>query len=313
MSNEISIDIIKPIFNTSPLRYPGGKTRACKKLDEILNQYFKKEINNKSNKSFDTIVSPFFGGGSFEFYLQNKYNLNIIANDKFAPLYNFWNICKNEKKNNSENNNNNNNDNDNDNRKDKLYISLYNDVISGISKEQFLEYRKNVLIETDKINQAEQYFIINRCSFSGATLSGGFSQEASKKRFTKSSVDRIKALDLSKFQIHNKDFEDFIKEIYQANTQNNALLFLDPPYYLEKNSKLYGNNGDMHENFEHKKLFDLLSKEENKNIKFMMTYNNCDYIKDLYSQNKNCKILDVNWSYGMNKSKESSEIVIIRN
>ena len=301
MSNEISIDIIKPIFNTSPLRYPGGKTRACKKLDEILNQYFKKEINNKSNKSFDTIVSPFFGGGSFEFHLQNNYNLNIIANDKFTPLYNFWNICKNNDKN------------DNENEKDQLCKALYNDITTSISKEQFLEYRKNVLIETDKINQAEQYFIINRCSFSGATLSGGFSQEASKKRFTKSSVDRIKALDLSKFQIHNKDFEDFIKEIYQANTQNNALLFLDPPYYLEKNSKLYGNNGDMHENFEHKKLFDLLSKEENKNIKFMMTYNNCDYIKDLYSQNNNCKILDVNWSYGMNKTKESSEIVILRN
>ena len=83
--------------------------------------------------------------------------------------------------------------------------------------------------------------------------------------------------------------------------------------YLEQNSKLYGTNGDMHENFEHKKLYDLLSNEENKNIKFMMTYNNCDYIKDLYMQNKNCKILDVNWSYGMNKSKESSEIVILRN
>ena len=313
MLNEISIDITKPISNTSPLRYPGGKTRACKKLDEILNQYFKKEIKNKSNKSFDTIVSPFFGGGSFEFHLQNNYNLNIIANDKFTPLYNFWNICKNNDKN------------ENNNGKDQLCKALYNDVISGISKEKFLEYRKNVLIETDKIKQAEQYFIINRCSFSGATLSGGFSEEASKKRFTKSSVDRIKALDLSKFQIHNKDFEDFIIETYQTsnlqthtNTKNNnnhtnLLLFLDPPYYLEKNSKLYGNNGDMHENFEHKKLFDLLSKEENKNIKFMMTYNNCDYIKDLYSQNKNCKILDVNWSYGMNKSKESSEIVIIRN
>ena len=315
MSNEISIDIIKPIFNTSPLRYPGGKTRACKKLDEILNQYFKKEMNNKSNKSnksFDTIVSPFFGGGSFEFHLQNNYNLNIIANDKFTPLYNFWNTCKNEKKNNDKNENNN--------GKDQLCKALYNDIATSISKEQFLEYRKNVITETDKIKQAEQYFIINRCSFSGATLSGGFSQEASKKRFTKSSVDRIKALDLSKFQIHNKDFEDFIKEIYQTSnsqtnsiSQNNALLFLDPPYYLEKNSKLYGNNGDMHENFEHKKLYDLLSNEENKNIKFMMTYNNCDYIKNLYSQNNNYKILDVNWSYGMNKSKESSEIVILRN
>ena len=303
MLNEISIDITKPISNTSPLRYPGGKTRACKKLDEILNQYFKKEINNKLNKSFDTIVSPFFGGGSFEFHLQNNYNLNIIANDKFTPLYNFWNICKN---------------NDNNTGKNQLCKSLYNDIATGISKEQFLEYRKNVVTETDKLKQAEQYFIINRCSFSGATLSGGFSKESSIKRFTKSSVDRIKALDLSKFQIHNKDFEDFIKETYHTNTKNNnnhtnLLLFLDPPYYLEKNSKLYGTNGDMHENFEHKKLFDLLSNDENKNIKFIMTYNNCKYIKDLYTQNNNCKILDVNWSYGMNKSKESSEIVILRN
>ena len=182
-------DIIKPISNTSPLRYPGGKTRACKKLDEILNQNFTEEMNNKSNKSFDTVVSPFFGGGSFEFHLQNKYNLNIIANDKFTPLYNFWNICKN---------------NDNNTGKNQLCKSLYNDIATGISKEQFLEYRKNVLTETDKLKQAEQYFIINRCSFSGATLSGGFSKESSIKRFTKSSVDRIKALDLSKFQIYQQ-------------------------------------------------------------------------------------------------------------
>ena len=39
-----------------------------------------------------------------------------------------------------------------------------------------------------------------------------------------------------------------------------------------------------------------------------MTYNNCQYIKDLY---KDFIILDIDWSYGMNKTKESSEIVII--
>ncbi len=39
-----------------------------------------------------------------------------------------------------------------------------------------------------------------------------------------------------------------------------------------------------------------------------MTYNNCDYIKNLY---KDFKIIETYWSYGMNKSKESSEIVII--
>ena len=78
--------------NISPLRYPGGKTRACKKLDSILQEYF-------NIKNFDNIVSPFFGGGSFEFYMQNNYNLNIIANDKFTPLYNFWITCKSNKEN----------------------------------------------------------------------------------------------------------------------------------------------------------------------------------------------------------------------
>ena len=57
----------KKFNNKSPLRYPGGKTRARNKLHEILLDNF--EITN-----FKGIISPFFGGGSFELYLQNKYN-----------------------------------------------------------------------------------------------------------------------------------------------------------------------------------------------------------------------------------------------
>ena len=60
----------------------------------------------------------------------------------------------------------------------------------------------------------------------------------------------------------------------------------------------------MHENFNHEKLFQVLKKRKN----WIMTYNNCDYIRDLY---KNYEIREVKWSYGMNTSKESSEIVII--
>ena len=59
-----------------PLRYPGGKTRATKKLETILNENF--NITN-----FDNLVSLFFGGGSFEFHIQNTYKLNIIANINF--------------------------------------------------------------------------------------------------------------------------------------------------------------------------------------------------------------------------------------
>ncbi len=258
--------------NSSPLRYPGGKTRACAKLDTIINEHF-------DVKNIKKIISPFFGGGSFEFFLQNKYDYKIIANDKFKPLYIFWKVCKN---NNS-----------------KLTEKLYN--VKKITKEDFNNYRNKIMEEKDDLTQAYYYFIINRCSFSGATLSGGFSSEASTKRFTISSIDKIKKLNLEKFKISNKDFEQFIEKYYD---KPNSLMFLDPPYYLEAGSKLYGNNGDMHETFNHEKLFNSLSNKKH----WMMTYNNCPYIRELY---KDFIILDVNWSYGMNKSKESSEIVII--
>ena len=142
--------------------------------------------------------------------------------------------------------------------------------------------------------------MINRCSFSGSTFSGGFSQESSIKRFTKSSIEKIKKLDLSNIQFYNEDFEKFIND----NSTDKSLIFLDPPYYLEKKSKLYGNNGDLHENFNHEKLFEVIKKYDN----WLLTYNNCDYIKELY---KNYKIIEVSWSYSMNKTKQSSEIIIL--
>jgi DNA adenine methylase len=255
--------------NVSPLRYPGGKTRACKILDQIV-------IDNFDIDSINTIISPFFGGGSFEFYMQNKYNMDIIANDKFNPLYTFWNQCKI--------------------NKNELCNKLYNEP--KITKSKFTDYRNSIIATTNDLDKAIKYFVINRCSFSGATLSGGFSEEASVKRFTKSSIDRINKLKLDKFSIYNMDFSDFIED------NNNGLIFLDPPYYLEKQSKLYGNNGDMHESFNHNQLYDTIKEYD----QWIMTYNNCDYIRELYSD---YTIIDAEWSYGMNKSKKSSEIIII--
>ena len=257
--------------NVSPLRYPGGKTRACKILDQVVNDHF--DIDN-----IDTIISPFFGGGSFEFHMQNKYDMDIIANDKFNPLYTFWNQCKI--------------------NKNELCNKLYNEP--KITKDKFTDYRTSIMNTTNDLDKAIKYFVINRCSFSGATLSGGFSEEASVKRFTKSSIDRINKLNLNKFSIYNMDFSDFIKD------NNDGLIFLDPPYYLEKQSKLYGNNGDMHESFNHNQLYNTIKEYD----QWIMTYNNCDYIRELY---KDYTIIDAEWSYGMNKSKKSSEIIIINN
>lgn len=260
-------------MNQSPLRYPGGKTRACKILNEIVSQYF--DISE-----FDSIISPFFGGGSFEFHMQNKYQLRIIANDKFAPLANFWRTCKM--------------------AQDEL-VSELEKKIDRISKTEFLEYRAKIMEEPQQLEQSVMYFIINRCSFSGATLSGGFSQDASKNRFTRSSIQKIAQLCLENFEIANLDFTDFLA---QLEPSPRGLLFLDPPYYLQGGSNLYGKSGDMHEGFPHEVLFRVIQNRQN----WIMTYNDCQYIRDLY---KDFVIIPAEWSYGMNKTKKSSEIVII--
>ena len=262
----------KKLNNNSPLRDPGGKTRACKILNKMITEHF--DITQ-----FDTLCSPFFGGGSFEFYFQNNYNHKLIVNDKFTPLYNFWKQIKTNK------------------------MILYNELtkIPSVSKEQFTNYKNTIMdLNDNMLQQSIQYFIINRCSFSGATLSGGFSEEASLKRYTLSSINKIKLLDFTNIDIYNFDFEYFINNF----TNEKTLIYLDPPYYLEKQSKLYGKNGDMHEKFNHNLLYELIKTKRN----WMITYNNCEYIKNLY---KDYLIIDVNWSYGMNTSKNSSEIIII--
>ena len=255
--------------NKSPLRYPGGKTRACKVLDEIISV-------NYDIEKYDCLISPFFGGGSFEFYFQNKYGKHIYANDKFTPLYNFWTQAQN--------------------NKDNVCTTLRQ--LINIDKKQFQEYQ-NKVIECEPFQQALYFFIINRCSFNGSTLSGGFSLEASKMRFTPSSINNIEKLNLSNIDFSNEDFSTFLEK----HKDKNALIFLDPPYYIE-NSKLYGSKGNLHESFQHSELFVQLKNYSD----WILTYNNCDFIRELY---KDYTILDVNWSYGMNKTKKSSEIVIL--
>jgi DNA adenine methylase len=270
--------------NVSPLRYPGGKTRACKIIEQTMLQYF-------DMTQFDTIVSPFLGGGSFEFYLQNKYNLKLVANDKFTPLYNFWKQVK----------------------TDKHALCDHLRKIGPVSKEQFMSYRDAIMgLRDDTLQQAIYYFVINRCSFSGATLSGGFSAEASAKRFTPSSINKIEALDFTNIELYNEDFSDFlsaannivsgVNNAVSGTNKSGSFMFVDPPYYLEQ--KLYGMNGDMHEGFDHELLFDVLHTKNN----WLITYNNCEYIRNLY---KDYTIIEVQWSYGMNASKASSEIIIV--
>jgi len=240
----------------SPLRYPGGKTRAIKILEKYIPEGTKQ------------ICSPFFGGGSFELHLEEK-GIKIHGYDYFLPLVNFWN---------------------NQGFPMWCYVDNYH---KNMSKDLFKNLQQNIMQETNPIKQGAMFYVLNRCSFSGSTLSGGMSPGT--KRFTKKSVDYIDRTKLGlPFEIQNLSFEKSIPK-------HDCLIFADPPYYIEQN--LYGNKGDMHKGFNHELLKDVLLENRN----FVLTYNDCDYIRELY---KFFKVDEVSWSYGMNKSKKSKEIII---
>ena len=252
-------------MSKSPLRYPGGKSRAIKILERYL-----KEFPNRN-----VLLSPFFGGGSFELFAKSK-GFMVLGNDLFGPLYTFWKVLQNEK------------------------TRLIQEIKSKmpVSKEDFMHFR-SILCNAKDLEKASLYFIINRCSFSGATMCGGFSKEASEKRLTESSLKKLNTCDVSEIQFTNVDCCLFLEKNPETDK---TLVYADPPYYIT--NYMYGKNGDLHEKFDHEKFAKCIQKRRD----WIISYNDCEYIRELY---KNCRIISESWSYGMNSSKQSSEIIIL--
>lgn len=243
----------------SPLRYPGGKTRAIKILKGFIPE------NTKE------VVSPFFGGGSFELFLADQ-GIKVHGYDNFYPLVCFWQELLRDNAN--------------------LYRKIKD--VGKVDKIKFKEMQNQVISSKDSVEVASLFYVINRCSFSGATLSGGMSPNT--PRFTEKSIQNISEFKAKNFSVERMSFEDSLK------LNEGKFMFLDPPYYIKSN--LYGNKGDMHSNFDHYLLADILKKT---NSKFLLTYNDDAFIRELY---KDFNIVEVDWKYGMNKTKESSEILI---
>jgi DNA adenine methylase len=253
--------------NKSPLRYPGGKTRAI----AILERYCKEHYPGRT-----MLLSPFFGGGSFELHMQSK-GFGVCANDLFSPLYTFWTVLQT--------------------NPEGLAARIQSKM--PVTKAAFLNMRAAVLTEEEPLEKAALYFCINRCSFSGATLSGGFSQQAADGRLTAASLGVMKACRLQGIQFTGVDCLTFLE---QHPETDKTLVFADPPYYIS--TYIYGKDGDMHESFNHASFAAAIQKRRD----WILTYNDCPYIRELY---KGCRIFQESWSYGMNATKKSSEIIIL--
>ena len=65
----------------TPLRYPGGKSRALSKIFQFAPDLTKVKQYRE----------PFLGGGSVALEMSKRYPLmDIWVNDLYEPLYNFW-------------------------------------------------------------------------------------------------------------------------------------------------------------------------------------------------------------------------------
>ncbi|MFQ5456234.1 MAG: DNA adenine methylase [Nitrospirota bacterium] len=148
----------------------------------------------------------------------------------------------------------------------------------------------------DNLKKAAAFFVFNRITFSGTSESGGFSNAAFKKRFTQSSIERVKALSgiLDNTLITNLDYQ----EVVEAKGKN-VFIFLDPPYYSATKSALYGKNGNLHKTFDHKRFAKIL---KNVNHKWLITYDDSKYIRDLFSF---AYIKEWNLTYGMRNVGEN--------
>ena len=268
----------------TPLRYPGGKSRAVK------------HILPHIPKDVERVCSPFFGGGSVELALANR-GTQVFGYDKMKQLVWFWQaLCE-----------------DNNRLADEVEkLQEYYEVrakeqaslrglrVKGCSKESFHQYRQDLKTTSFMFSyeKAAKYYAINRASFSGATFSGGWSERASYARFTDSSVQRLRDFKPKNFRVDYADFEDSI--LWHPK----AFLYLDPPYMLKgSQNSLYGVDGNLHSSFDHEKLHSLLTNRSG----WLMSYNDCEKIREMYD---GYEIIEAEWAYGMNKSKQSSEILI---
>jgi len=260
----------------SPLRYPGGKSRAVDLVSTIL-------------PSFDEFREPFLGGGSIFIYLKQKFpNKKFWVNDLYFELFKFWEMTQKNV----------------DALTEKIYEWRYK---YPIGKELHRFLNQNITSFND-LERAAAFFIYNRITFSGTSLSGGFSESAFNGRFTESSIQRLyqfaKVINDSK--ITNFDYEELVKK-----DGGNVFIFLDPPYYSATKSALYGKNGNMHKSFDHERFAENM---RNCKHKWLITYDDNEYIRDLFSFSN---IISWNLTYGMrnvtNGSNQNGKELFISN
>lgn len=236
----------------TPLRYPGGKSRACTKMDP----YF------PDLSEYKEFREPFIGGGSVAIHVTKKYpHLKVWVNDLYEPLVNFWQQLQ------------------MFGPEMRLKLmelkSRYPDP--GSARGLFLESKDylNDASNTDALWRAISFYIVNKCSFSGLTESSSFSKQASDSNFSMRGIDKLTGYSqiISNWKITNYSYD------YLLNNEWDTFVYLDPPYDIKDN--LYGKKGSMHKGFDHDKF----AKDcDECFMPQLISYNSAQLVKDRFKR-----------------------------
>lgn len=259
----------------SPLRYPGGKSRALKQILPLI------------PANISEFREPFVGGGSVFFAIRSLFQSRIKSywiNDLNYDLYCFWKQVR-------------------DNALDlvealaKAHVTTTN---GHALFEELTQARDELNRDRDMLcefQRAVRFFILNRITFSGIVDSGGYSQSAYEKRFTDSSIERVKNICpyLSGVKITNGDYID---ALFQEG--DNVFIFLDPPYWKATESRLYGVRGTLHTTFDHEQFAENMRSCPHK---WLITYDDSPAIRELFNF---AEIQEWTLQYGMNNYRKES-------
>jgi DNA adenine methylase len=250
----------------SPLRYPGGKSRAIKQIAECLPE------------KFSELREPFVGGGSVFIHLKQQFpDLKISINDLNRELFLFWYFAQSD------------------------LSKLVSEVIQVKENHQdgkllFAKFAGLDVNSLSDLERATRFFVLNRITFSGTIESGGFSLESFYKRFTNSSIERLEKLEnilTEDIKITNLDYSHLINE-----PGNDVFIFLDPPYFKAEKSKLYGKKGNLHTGFDHQRFAEILRECPHN---WLITYDDSPEIRENF---KWANIIGWELQYGMNNYKQ---------
>ncbi len=250
----------------TPLRYPGGKSRACTKMGQFFPDL----------REYVEFREPFLGGGSVAIHVSKLYpHLKITVNDLYEPLINFWmNLQM---------------------FGDDLTKDLKNLKIAHPNQDSarclFAEMKD--IINNSKYTNLERavaFYVVNKCSFSGLTESSSFSAQASDSNFSMRGIEKLPEYSeiISHWHINSYSYE----YCFRTDIHDGLFMYLDPPYDIKDN--LYGKKGAMHKSFDHDKFAADCDVHNDTNM--LISYNSDQLVKDRF---KNWKASEFKLTYTM--------------